>query len=593
MSTKHSHSHEEHGDKAPHSYDVVIVGGGISGLVTATFLAEKGLKVVILEKQPEVGGKPISFLNNCFNAPPPNLPLSSIEKPFIPKPTPFIVLPGEHGFRSYPANYVNLRAIMARIPHPDGGFVLDKLTDVLVTAPYNLPQISLAQPLNYIKARAETVFVILALILPYIVSQPRALQLFEGDSLKDLLVYPKRSKEIQETFFKISGVFVGFQPETVGAYEMCNCLLNYRFATDGGRATFALPTSMAWLNPWRTYLEKLGVEFHTSTEVTKFNFDVSRSEDVAVNTIEYTANQVASVTTKDGQEFAGKYIVSAIPSDRLREIFYANPVYYTYDQNLWQLDKLLTRSMTGVQLFFDSLIEGFDKQVIYGIMVPHPWELSFVQQNTYWEQPLPSDWAPKGAAIVTVYITKTYAPGVIFNKSYVSCTYDEIATEIFTAVETELKRRGFKIPGRVGFAIDNTTYVNKYKVLDNNRIFVPTPNSWYDRPLPETCLFNNFYMTGDYTLTDLTYSASTMESATEAGMKTSGAILKQFNLEPTLVQPTPIQWYFQLLRWIDSILFRFHIPNPLYLIYLFIGRYLDSTSVSPADPFIISYGNYK
>lgn len=38
------------------SYDVVIVGGGHNGLVAATYLAQNGLSVLILEKKPSVGG---------------------------------------------------------------------------------------------------------------------------------------------------------------------------------------------------------------------------------------------------------------------------------------------------------------------------------------------------------------------------------------------------------------------------------------------------------------------------------------------------------------------------------------------------------
>ena len=38
------------------SPDVIIVGAGVNGLVTATFLARSGLKVMILERSDRVGG---------------------------------------------------------------------------------------------------------------------------------------------------------------------------------------------------------------------------------------------------------------------------------------------------------------------------------------------------------------------------------------------------------------------------------------------------------------------------------------------------------------------------------------------------------
>ncbi|HEY9502021.1 MAG TPA: FAD-dependent oxidoreductase, partial [Pyrinomonadaceae bacterium] len=37
-------------------HDIVIIGGGHNGLVAACYLAKAGLKVLVLERQPTVGG---------------------------------------------------------------------------------------------------------------------------------------------------------------------------------------------------------------------------------------------------------------------------------------------------------------------------------------------------------------------------------------------------------------------------------------------------------------------------------------------------------------------------------------------------------
>ena len=45
---------------AKNSYDIAIIGGGHNGLTTGCYLAKNGLKVIVLEKQPYIGGATVS-----------------------------------------------------------------------------------------------------------------------------------------------------------------------------------------------------------------------------------------------------------------------------------------------------------------------------------------------------------------------------------------------------------------------------------------------------------------------------------------------------------------------------------------------------
>jgi phytoene dehydrogenase-like protein len=42
------------------AYDALVVGAGHNGLVAACYLARSGLKVLVLERQPYIGGAAVS-----------------------------------------------------------------------------------------------------------------------------------------------------------------------------------------------------------------------------------------------------------------------------------------------------------------------------------------------------------------------------------------------------------------------------------------------------------------------------------------------------------------------------------------------------
>ncbi len=48
------------GGAAPADLDAIVVGAGHNGLVAACYLARSGLKVLVLERQPYIGGAAVS-----------------------------------------------------------------------------------------------------------------------------------------------------------------------------------------------------------------------------------------------------------------------------------------------------------------------------------------------------------------------------------------------------------------------------------------------------------------------------------------------------------------------------------------------------
>jgi len=52
---------------SPNRYDAIVIGAGMGGLTAAALLAKKGLKVLLLEKEDQVGGYVVSFKRHGFN----------------------------------------------------------------------------------------------------------------------------------------------------------------------------------------------------------------------------------------------------------------------------------------------------------------------------------------------------------------------------------------------------------------------------------------------------------------------------------------------------------------------------------------------
>lgn len=252
-------------------YDVIIIGGGVSGLSAAQELVKQNLKICVLEAAPFVGGKPISAFVSPLKPPP-----QSASKEMIDQYLHSLAernnevqqrLPIEHGFRVYPENYNNLMKIMREISVEEGKCVEDYFTN----------EIELAKHIKIIPKNAkwtdrflsvlEKYFFGLALYTPYILCEKRSLQ-YDEISIEKLFDLKNRSKELKECILMLTDSLSSGMPSKTSCLAVINILMNFYYAPNREKfRTFNRPTHLAWLQPWENHLIKNNVQIYKNTRV--------------------------------------------------------------------------------------------------------------------------------------------------------------------------------------------------------------------------------------------------------------------------------------------------------------------------------------
>lgn len=581
-------------------YDVLIIGGGTSGLVAAHELAEKNLKVCVLEAAPFVGGKPIAALGNPLKTIKRNASKEEVEAFLKSKAEENTslknTLPVEHGFRVYPENYNNLLSIMRRIPVENGQNVSDYLTNVIHLASYINEFKGNRRWRDKLLAKLEKVLFGLALYTPYILCQERSLK-YDEVAISDLFQIQNRSPELQALILCLTDSLSSGMLTYASSLAITNILMNYYYAPNRtGFRTFDRPTHIAWINPWEKYLRKLGVTFHLNTKVTNFNLgniQEDTTKGACVNSVIATQNDKQVV-------FKAKYIICATPADVLQKFLQQNYEMIRYEPRFLDLYKVVTLPATGVQLYFEKPIKGIEQKLLAGSMITHPWGISYVDQNSYWTDPEKYT-GPYG--VISIYVSITNQVGRYVNKPLQKCLANEIAYEMFSEVENELRMRNIDIPERVGYFAHSYQHEPYLSKTDDNPVLeyhfngthsedllhlcVVGMHKW--RPLPETLYLQNMVLCGSYTRNN-TYYVSTMEAASESGRRAASTILTSLGMQPLTIYQIEAPRTVRILRKFDKFLYTLWLPNPIDLLLSLLRRVVKSKHIH-MDPTIRSYEN--
>ncbi|MDG3009052.1 NAD(P)-binding protein [Rhodococcus sp. D2-41] len=531
----------------PRGRRVAVFGGGMSGLVTAQELVERGFEVDVFESRPVMGGKARSF----------GVPGTATAGRGE--------LPAEHGFRFFPGFYRNVPDSMRRIPfpgNPDG--VLGNMRDIAslldgdgfggaaslgpgrslagflpldrkAMRPVDPGRLTDPAYLSEVVREGSTLLASIPNRFPLemadfgrcvtaYVTSCEARRKTDWDRLSwwDFLDAAHKSTFFQDAVAKMTTMgLVAVKPEVCSVSSagniieafLWNLLLPLPGPDDAWIARFLNgPTSDVWVTPWVRELERLGVRFHTGASLQAFDTAGGRISGARV------ADAAGSVRQVEADHY-----VSAVPVDRAVRIL-RTPELLRLDPSLDGIAGLHTDWMNGLMIYLRRPLE-----VARGLIgvVDHPWTLSAIAQSQTWSRPIAPRFGDGTVGeIVSIDISNWDGIGTTtVHKSARHCTAQEIYTEVW---DTLRSRFG---PFDRAFADDNVhswfldpaiSWDRSGRVHNDEPLTVQTVGTWAKRPKGPTAI-PNLFVAGDWIQTNA--NVVSMEGANQGGRIAAQAVL--------------------------------------------------------------------
>lgn len=248
-------------DRVPEPVTAVVVGGGLAGIAAAVVLAERGVRVTLLEASPFLGGRAGAWTDNLAGGEPFEM---------------------ERGFHAFFRQYYNLRNLLRRID-PDLAMLMP-LEDYPILGPNGesqsfaaLPRRPLASIIALVRRTPAFTFRSLfringraaARMLAY--SEESVVRSFDdrtADQYLNDLNFPPAARRMLFDVFAHSF----FNPETEMSAAELLMMFHFYFMGNPEGLIFDVarePFSVSIFGPFRAYLEGLGVQVRTSAPASR------------------------------------------------------------------------------------------------------------------------------------------------------------------------------------------------------------------------------------------------------------------------------------------------------------------------------------
>lgn len=539
---------------------VVILGGGVAGMSAAHELAVRGFEVEVYESGDIPGGKARSFEI-------PNTGKNGRKN-----------LPAEHGFRFFPGFYRHIIDTMQHIPYGRGRTVKDNLTPAkhvafasqlysMIVAPAEFPTSwdELVEALDSVikivsnVPPLDSLWFINRLLVMATSCDGRREKCFENQSWMEFTDAKERSAAFCK--FYVVGMTrcaVACQAELISATTAATFTLQlmFKLATPGEQVDRVLngPTNEVWLDPWRSYLEAMGVKYFTSQRLDRFVCGNKHLNGVVIK----DKNGLESVITAD-------YYISAIPADKINELHLITPAMINIDSGLEGIGHLKCDWMNGTQFYLTQPPRLPQGHVVY---FDSRWALTSVSQESFWSRPISETYGDGTVnAILSIDISDWLHTRGLNGKLASVCTRNEIEDEIIAQINGHVGL----VPGPIldgtkvkGWILDPDIIITQNNPTRNlEPLLINVKGTRKYRPGAVTRI-PNLFLASDYvrTFTDL----ATMEGANEAARCAVNGILDSAGHPPgdrCAVWPLEEPDLLAPLRLLDQVLFDSGLPNPL------------------------------